>query len=109
MTMLEQIHTAITISAVGQTLFVLLYVTAIRRWWRDPVAWSLFDKAVTLALILDFAVVAIWLDVNPLVFVVLYWAIALAIWQQFGTLVYQRLVGCRDRRRDRRARRNHSV
>jgi hypothetical protein len=91
MTMLEWVNWAITLGAVGQTLFVLLYVTTIRMWWRDPVAWSLFDKAVTLALILDFAVVAIWWSVAPVVFVVLYWLIAVAIWQQFGTLAWQRI------------------
>jgi hypothetical protein len=95
----EWIHAAITIAAVGQTLFVLLYLTAIRKWWRDVVAWSLFDKAVLLAVIFDLAVVAIWWSVNPVVFVVLYWLIAIAIWQQFGTLVWQRTARYRRCRR----------
>lgn len=91
MTILDWVHMAVTIAAVGQTLFIVLYGTAVRAWWPDSVGRALFAKGLVLALILDLGVVAIWWSVDPVVFVVLYWLIAATIWQQLAALVAQRV------------------
>lgn len=95
MTLTNWIHAAVTVGAVGQTLFIMLFGSAMKLWLPDFVGRALFTKGLVLAVILDLGVVAIWVDVPLVVFVVLYWLIAAAIWQQFAALVVMR----RQRRR----------
>jgi hypothetical protein len=93
------IHAALICSAIGQTLFVALYVSA--PWWRDFVGRALFVKSIVLAVVFDIAVAAIWWVMPMVVWQVLYWLIAAAIWQQFAALVWQRHLGRRRRARSR--------
>jgi hypothetical protein len=80
---------AVVAMAVGQTAFVLLYGTA--PWWRDFVGRALFAKSLALAVLVDAAVVALFLPVPAWFAVAVYWLVAAGIWWQLGALVRQRL------------------
>lgn len=77
-------YTAIAIIAsVGQTLFVLLYMTF--PWFETFLGKALFIKALTLALLLDVALAGVLLDWphEEIWIVALYGLTAFGIWAQF--------------------------
>lgn len=81
----------IAMAAIGQTAFVLLYLTF--PWWEKFLGRALFFKAVTFALLVDIAVLGRVLDwdFEDVTFVVLYWITALGIWAQFVAFLRVRL------------------
>jgi hypothetical protein len=78
-------------AAVGQTMFVLLYLTF--PWWRNFLGRALFGKALAFALLVDLAVVGRMIDwpKEDVYFVVLYWVLAAGIWAQFIAFLRVRL------------------
>lgn len=78
------------VGAVAQTAFVILYGMA--PWWRDFVGRALFIKSLTLAVLIDTAVVDSFLPkgIGLTYFVVLYWLVVMGICWQFVALVRQR-------------------
>ena len=87
-------YTAIAlVAAVGQTLFVLLYMTF--PWYETFLGKALFAKALTLALLLDVALIRAifeW-DRDGVWIVSLYGLAALGIWAQFLAFLVQRFGG----------------
>ena len=69
-------------AALGQTAFILLYLTF--PWWRTFLGRALFYKALALTAILDLFVISrIWHFVGTdTLFVVFYGALAIGIWWQ---------------------------
>lgn len=77
-------------AALGQTLFVMLYVTF--PWWHSFLGRALFLSALTLAVLLDALVVSRWLGLgrNDALFIVLDAAMAAGVWAQlfaFSTIM----------------------
>lgn len=73
---------AITAAAVGQTVFVLLYL--LWPWYRNFLGRSLFFKSLTLMLVLDFGTVFRFIhwEYEDLVFTALYTIHAVGVWVQ---------------------------
>lgn len=71
------------VAGVGQTLFVILYMTF--SWWQSFLGRALFYKSLILCITLDVGVLARILGLTDLdwFFVVLYACFALGIWWQF--------------------------
>lgn len=69
-------------AAIGQTLFVALYLTW--PWWKEFLGRALFTKAVSLGALLDVAVIGRLTDwpKEDFTFVTLYGLVALGIWIQ---------------------------
>lgn len=88
---------AICTAAVGQTLFVSLYLTF--PWWKRLFGRALFFKAVSLGALVDIAVAGrIWdWRGEDVTFVVLYSVLALGIWAQFFAFLYVKVSGNSDR------------
>lgn len=87
----------IVAAGLGQTLFVLLYLTF--PWWRNFLGRALFGKAVAFALLVDVAVAGRiwdWPGENTY-FVVLYWVLTIGIWWQLIAFLRVRLAGNHDR------------
>ncbi len=74
---------ALAFAAVGQTLFVLLYLTF--PWYATFMGKALFAKAFALLLITDLAALARVFDFlsNDALFVFLYGVLATTVWGQF--------------------------
>lgn len=84
MTNLEMWRTiTIVTAAIGQTMFVLLYMTF--PWWKAFLGRALFFKACAFGILLDVAVVGRLVDWSNEdgTFVVLYGVLAVGIWAQF--------------------------
>lgn len=77
-------------AAVGQSLFVLLYVTF--PWYRTFLGRALFIKALTLALLIDVAVVGrVWDWKHEDIWIVaLYGLTAFGIWAQLVAFIRQK-------------------
>lgn len=77
----------ITGAALGQTLFVVLYLTF--PWWKTFLGRALFLKAVTFCVLLDVAVAGrVWdWPGEDATFVCLYGAVALGVWAQFAAFL----------------------
>jgi hypothetical protein len=77
-------------AAVGQTLFVLLYVTF--PWYRTFLGRALFIKAVTFAVMIDVAVAGmIWdWEHEHATLIVMYGCTAFGIWAQLTAFSVQR-------------------
>lgn len=74
---------AVLVAAVGQTLFVLFYLTL--PWWRTLLGRALFLMGSSLMVVLDLAVLAMfwtWDGIDQ-TFLVLYWLMAVGVWTQF--------------------------
>lgn len=74
---------ALSAAALGQTLFVVLYLTF--PWYRSFLGRALFFKAAVFCLLLDMIVAARlmhWTNADK-VFVVLYGVLAAGVWAQF--------------------------
>lgn len=86
----------ITAAAVGQTFFVLLYVTF--PWWRSFLGRALFIKAITFAILLDVAVVGrIWdWGSEQATIVTLYGVVAFGIWSQTSAFIRVMLTNRRE-------------
>jgi hypothetical protein len=87
--------TTITVAALGQTLFVALYLTF--PWYRSFLGRALFFKAVAFGVLLDIASVARlsgWLN-NDALFVTLYGLLAVGIWVQLGAFIRTKRCGLR--------------
>jgi hypothetical protein len=77
-------------SAVGQTLFVVLWMTM--PWWRHWVGRALMVKSIALGIYLDFALVHNYIDpypALPLLGVILFGFITIGIWTQLATLAHE--------------------
>lgn len=87
----------LALAAVGQTAFVLLYLTF--PWWRQFLGRALFFKAAALALLTDVAIAGRIYDWprEEETFIVLYWVLALGIWAQFFAFLVIRLRHRQDR------------
>lgn len=89
------------VSAVGQTLFVLIWVTL--PFYRSWIGRALFVKSVSLAIYLDFAEVVYWWGPLPdqlLLGVLLFGLIAVGIWSQVVAIVHEVWRGYRARREE---------
>lgn len=86
----------IVVAAVGQTAFVVLYVTF--PWWRTFLGKALFFKASAFALLVDVAVVGrIWdWPHEEATFVALYGLLGVGIWAQFVAFLRVRLTDTQD-------------
>lgn len=86
----------ITIAALGQSLFVVLYSTF--PWWRNFLGKALFFKASAFALLVDVAVAGrIWdWPHEDETFVILYGLLGLGIWVQLIAFLRVRLEGRAD-------------
>jgi ABC-type sugar transport system permease subunit len=86
----------IIIAALGQTMFVLLYMTF--PWWEEFLGRALFFKACALGLLVDVAVAGrIWdWTYEDETFVVLYAILATGIIAQFVAFLRVRLQGRQD-------------
>jgi len=88
--------------AIGQTLFVLLYLTF--PWYKSFLGRALFYKAFILAVLLDLALFA---RLNPTmfdwdaIFTVLYFLLGIGIWYQFSAFLRIRIAAHREARGDR--------
>ena len=73
---------AITIPAVVQTLFVLLYVRI--PWWEAPLGRALFYNAITLAVTVDTIAAARWarLKDHDWLFICLFLLVTTGVWVQ---------------------------
>ena len=82
---------AITIAAVGQTAFVVLYLTF--PWWKRFLGRVLFGKAVSLLIIVDTIALSRYFDfgTSDALFAALYSILALGIWAQFGAFVWVKM------------------
>lgn len=82
-------------AALGQTLFVLLYLTF--PWYRSFLGRALFFKASVLCILLDFIVIArLWEWSNAdRVFVILYGILAVGIWAQLSAFIRTKRCGLR--------------
>lgn len=85
--------TALGAMAVGQTAFVLLYLTF--PWWRKFLGRMLFFKATAFAILLDtYMAYRVFDFPNPdKVFTALYFLLAAGIWAQFFAFLSVRLHG----------------
>lgn len=83
--------TALASAAIGQTLFVLLYMTF--PWWKNFLGRALFFKALALGLLTDVAICGrVWdWDTEEQTFVTLYCVLAIGIWFQFFAFLRVRL------------------
>lgn len=79
-------------AAIGQFLFIVLYMTA--PWWRTYVGVALFMKSLSLGiLVVTLAVTIIRHDRLPeKVTLILYALVAISIWYQFFALVRRRFI-----------------
>lgn len=86
--------TAIAVAAVGQTLFVLVYLTF--PWWRSFLGRALFFKALAFALLLDFGMLARmtteWVHEDQ-IFITLYALFAVGVWGQLFAFLRTRTRG----------------
>jgi hypothetical protein len=82
----------ITAAAVAATLFPILY-TFIAPWWRTVVGRSLVISEVSLAALLDTALLAYWFHttVPSPIRTSLYTLIAIGAWMRIGALIDQQL------------------
>lgn len=87
--------TAIISAAIGQTLFILLYVTF--PWWRTFLGRALFYKALSFGVLLDVAVMGRMFDwkYEDATFVCLYFLLSTGIWVQFGAFIRVKATGRR--------------
>ena len=92
--MTDELHTVIEVllwvSAIGQSLFVIVWAT--RPWYRHWVGRALMVKTVALALYLDFAVLVNFVDPFPalqLLGVILFGHITVGIWSQVVVIVWE--------------------
>lgn len=87
---------ALSTVALGQTLFVLLYMTF--PWYASFLGRALFGKALALLLIVDFAALSRWFEfgAKDAVFVGLYLVLGLAVWAQFVAFLRVRVAGIQD-------------
>lgn len=78
------------LAAVGQTAFICLW--AALPWWREVIGVAMFAKSLTLMLLLDTAVLFIYLPqlATQKVGYVLETMLWVAIWGQVAALVYER-------------------
>lgn len=88
--------TALGIVALGQTMFVTLYVTF--PWYRSFLGRALFYKALALATILDlFMLNRVWeIPHKDVVFIILYFVLATGVWFQFAVFLHVMLTNKRD-------------
>lgn len=72
----------ILFTALGQTLFVILYLTF--PWWEEYLGRALFFKATAFALLVDVAVAGrVWdWEGEDVTFVILYWIVGIGVWFQ---------------------------
>lgn len=86
----------ITFAALGQTLFVLLYLSF--PWWRSFLGRALFFKAVAFGILLDVAVIGQSFDWphEDATFVTLYGLLAFGVWVQFVAFIRTKRRGLRD-------------
>lgn len=90
MTTIDWIKVAYHVSAIGQTAFVLFYLTL--PWWRTYLGRALFFKSAVLMILLDLGVASLqwgWLA-NEQFFLFMYWLLALSIWGQFAAFVWSK-------------------
>lgn len=83
--------------ALGQTLFVLLYLTF--PWWATFLGRALFGKAIALAVLIDLGILY---RIHPFpyadgIFTVLYIVLAIGVWWQLFAFFRIRLAGRQDR------------
>lgn len=73
---------AITAAAVGQTLFVILYMAF--PWWKNFLGRVLFGKALSLLVITDVVALSRWFEFwrNDYLFTALYLILALGVWAE---------------------------
>lgn len=73
--------------ALGQTLFVALYLTF--PWWKTFLGRALFYKALILMILADFAFLARVFDFagEDVLFVILYGLLATGVWFQFAAFL----------------------
>lgn len=94
--------------ALGQTLFVLLYVTF--PWWRSFLGRALFIEATTFCLLVDVAVAGrVWdWPGEDAIFVLLYGIVGLGVWIRLYAFVKVTLTSKRSdwERSDRKVSRN---
>lgn len=86
-------------SAVGQTMFISLWITL--PWWREVIGVAMFAKSLTLMLLLDTAVLFIYLPqlATEKVGYILETALWIVIWGQVGALIWERRRHRNDERR----------
>lgn len=79
--------------ALGQTLFVAVYVTF--PWWKTFLGRALFYKAIMLAFLTDLFVVAKYFEFTGLdvLFVVVYALLGVGVWWQFIAFLRVRQTG----------------
>lgn len=89
---------AITCAAFGQTMFIGLYT--LFPWWNDPLGRALFFKALSIAILLDLALLSRVVDMpmEDTLFTFLYFAFAVGVWVQAFTFLR---IQWRGERRDR--------
>lgn len=85
---------ALAFAALGQTLFVLLYLLAFP-WWESFLGRALFSKAFVLAFVMDFFIVGrlLGFGTNDMAYFVLYSLLGLAVWAQTVAFLRVRLAG----------------
>lgn len=99
-TLLEWALRLVVGSAIGQTLFVLLWSTL--PWWRSIVGRALMVKSLALAIYLDWAVTSYYwgpFDNSETIAVCLFGLVFAGIWSQLGAISYEMLRARLDRRR----------
>lgn len=87
----------IATSAVGQTLFVLLYITF--PWWKTFLGRALFYKGLTMAVLLDalsLARIFGWAH-DDQIFVILYSFVTIGIWWQLSAFARTKIQNRGDR------------
>lgn len=87
---------AIITAGVGQTSFILLYLTF--PWYKSFLGRSLFGKSLALTVIMDFAALSRIFDFggSDMVFTIMYSGLALGVWWQFSSFVRVALDGRKD-------------
>lgn len=82
---------AIITAAIGQTAFVILYMTS--PWWKNFLGRALFGMALALLLIVDFAAISRIFQFGGAdkVFAILYGVLATGIWMQFFAFLRVRI------------------
>jgi hypothetical protein len=92
MTVLQWQICLITAAAIAASLFPIVY-TLVAPWWRSEVGRSLFISEVSLAALLDIALVAYWLHwtVPQPVATSLYTLIAVGAWLRLRVLIVEQI------------------
>lgn len=83
-------------AAIGQTLFCLVYT--LLPWWRSEVGRALYFKAITLGILTDTVALEVFFfgEFPEIVTLMLYGAVAVAIWIQLIVLIRVRLKAKQD-------------